>query len=391
MGGRSAAMIMLDTTTRPVTAGLDFDSLPLWRGIQTKPGVAEAPPFRLCWDDRGFLRQSTEPEVREAVLAAYASDRYQFITPPPGLSAWADRLGDRKVAAACDALGTLDGLSVLEIGAGSRYVADRLLARYDIREYVAIDPAIRDAPVDGRLRLIRDYYPSPRLAGRSFDVVLSFSCLEHVGDPVDFLAQVEGSLAADGRAFLTFPDVERQFGVGDLNVLLHEHMSYLDAPSAEGIAALAGLRPVGQGSENDLFAYVLEKAGPAPAGPDLSPLRGLLDTFGESLARSGEAVARSLGRGERLAFHGANNGLNIFLHLAGIESWDRVTIFDGDTSKAGNFLPACPNPIAAASDPAYRESARVFVAATSFYDEIKRQLVADGIAPPERIAPLFAA
>ncbi len=384
-------MTKLNTTTRPRSVGLGFAALPLWRGVQPQPGVAEAPPFRLCWDDRGFLRQSTDPAVRDAVLAAYASDKYQFITPPPGASAWADRLGDRKVEAACDVLGPLDGLSVLEIGAGSRYVADRLLARFDIREYVAVDPAIRDEVAHGRLTLIRDYFPSPRLAGRVFDVVLSFSCLEHVGDPVDFLAQIEATLTAQGRAFLTFPDVERQFRAGDLNVLLHEHMSYLDAPSADRVAALAGLRPVAKRSDNDLFAYVLEKADGAPAAPGRSTLPGLLETFGESLARSGEAVAQSLGRGERLAFHGANNGLNIFLHLAGIESWDRVSVFDGDSSKAGSFLPACPNPISAASNPAYRKSDRVFVAATSFFDEIKRQLVADGIAPPERIAPLFTA
>ncbi len=384
-------MSMSDTATRPEGTPLQFASLPLWRGIQTKPGVAEAPPFRLCWDDRGFLRQSTDPAVREAVLAAYASDKYQFITPPPGASAWADRLGERKLDAACRFLGPLDGLRVLEIGAGSRYVADRLLGRYDIREYVAIDPAIRDEAADGRLSLIRDYYPSSRLAGRDFDVVFSFSCLEHVDDPVDFLTQVEGSLADNGRAFLTFPDVERQFRVGDLNVLLHEHMSYLDAPSAERIAALAGLKPIGRSTANDLFAYVLHKADGVPADSVRSPLLGLIDAFGESLTRSGEAVVRSLGRGERVAFHGANNGLNIFLHLAGIESWGEIFVFDGDSSKTGQFLPACPNPIRAASDPAYREVDRIFVAATSFFDEIKTQLVADGIAPPERIAPLFAA
>ncbi len=384
-------MTMPEPTSIPRFAGLDFASLPLWRGIQAQPSVAEAPPFRLCWDDRGFLRQSTEPEVREAVLAAYASDHYRFITPLPGESAWANRLGDHKVEAACDFLGPLDGLKVLEIGAGSRYVADRLLGRFEIDEYVAIDPAIRCETSAGRLSLLRDYYPSPRLAGRTFDVVLCFSCLEHVADPVDFLEQVNRSLAEDGRAFLTFPDVERQFRAGDLNVLLHEHMSYLDSQSVARLAALAGLTPTRQGSENDLFAYVLGKDAPAPAGPNLSPLRGLLDTFGDSLAQSLEAVSRSLWRGERVAFHGANNGLNIFLHLAEIATWERIFVFDGDASKAGKYLPACPNPISTATDPAYREVDRVFVAATSFFDEIKAQLVADGVVPPDRISPLFDA
>jgi SAM-dependent methyltransferase len=365
--------------------------LPLWRGIQAQPGVAEAPPFRLCWDNRGFLRQSTEPEIREAVLAAYASDHYRFITPPPGESLWANRLGDRKIAAACEFLGPLDGLKVLEIGAGGRYVADRLLGRFDIDEYVAIDPAIRSESTAGRLSFVRDYYPSPRLAGRSFDVVLSFSCLEHVADPVDFLEHINRSLAKRGRAFLTFPDVERQFRVGDLNVLLHEHMSYLDSHSAVQLAILAGLRPVGQSSENDLFAYVLEKVPSASPGPKRSRLCGLLDTFAGSLERSGEAISRSLERGERVAFHGANNGLNIVLHLAKIDTWDSIFVFDGDASKAGNFLPACPKPISAATDPTYREVDQVFVAATSFFDEIKRQLVADGVVPPERISPLFDA
>ena len=50
-------------------------------------------------------------------------------------------------------------------------------------------------------------------------------------------------------------------------------------------------------------------------------------------------------------FHGATNGLNNFLHLARLADTPNIVVFDGDESKAGRFLPACPNPIRAVDDP----------------------------------------
>ncbi len=233
-----SASTLHSAETTAATAEAGFGDLPLWRGIQKQPGTIQALPFSLCWDERGFLRQSSDERVRQAVLDAYASEHYQFITPPPGTSAWANRLGDQKLKAVLNFLGPLDGLRVLEIGAGSTYVAEHLLERFDIAEYVIVDPAISAKNAQGgRLRILRDYFPASELRERAFDVVLSFSCLEHVPDPIAFLREIGQALDDDGTLLLSFPDVGRQCGLGDLNVLLHEHMSYLDIQGAAKVFA----------------------------------------------------------------------------------------------------------------------------------------------------------
>lgn len=388
---------MTEAISKFRTSGYELPALPLWRGVQASPGIETVFPFRLGWDSSGFVHQTTPDSVRKEVVAEYADPSYQYMTTPPGGSAWANRLGDMYVATIKDLAGDLNGARILEIGAGSTYIAERLLNECSVAEYVIVDPAVSaDAGgVNEALEIVPDYYPSAKVGQRSFDVVVALNCLEHVEDPTDFLASIRCALRDENaRAVLVFPDVTEQFVRGDLNVLLHEHLNYFDGEGTAQVFASAGLTPVKRFSEIDTWFVLAAKAGPAVAseqapGPDL--LGTAAHLFEEIVEREGDAVRKRLDSGGTVLFHGAVNGLNTFFYLTGLGQHPNIRLVDGDDTKAGRYLPACEQAIALPAAEIYAEVDVIYVSAATFFDEIRQDLVTRFGVPAEKIRSLFQA
>lgn len=372
---------------------LRFDALPLWQGVQMAAGIREVLPLWLGWDPAGFIRQVTPDAVRDRVVGAYATEDYQFITKPPGDSAWADRLGQEKIAALEQHIGPLGGLRIMEIGAGSLFVAERLLKRHDIASYIVVDPALGAKSADPRLVVIKDYFPCDAIQASPCDLVMAFSCLEHAGDAKNFLMALRRALSPEGRAFLTLPDVGRQFAEGDLCALVHEHLTYLDRAGLEALFAAAGLDLLTVESRHDMFYCVAKPAAVVRCAAPRSDavLADAATAFHGTITTVAGRVRSEFAQGMTLVFHGANAGLNNFLYLAGLAGSARVVVFDGDASKVGAYLPACPSVIRAVADPSYGDADRVYVAATSFFDEIARGLTGTVGFDRQKIVPLFGA
>jgi SAM-dependent methyltransferase len=369
---------------------LSFPALPLWQGPAPRPGLRRTLPFALTWDHRGFIRQDSPADVVAAVTQGYGDDDYSFITPPPGSSVWADSLGDDMFQRTMAAIAR-PPRRVLEIGAGSLHVARKLMAAFPIEQYTAVDPALNVSEAGG-IEVVRDYFPCAALAGRKFDLIITYNCLEHVPDPEAFLLDMRDSLTEDGRIIAGAPDVEISLRNGDLNVLLHEHLSYFTRSSVRELARRCGLSTVNLDRSADCLWMTWERArrpvNSAPAMMDRL-LVTAAQRFYQSLTRSKRQLAAVLKCHDRVAFHGATNGLNNFLYLSGLAGDPRITVFDGDETKAGKYLPTCPNPILPSGDLQYANSPALFVAAMTFYGPIRRYACDRRGLPAERVFPLF--
>ncbi len=374
-------------------ASLSWAGLPFWQGLQDRPGVARCLPLTLTVQPDGFLAQCGPGSTLAEVVANYADAGYGFITPPPGTSAWGTALGEDKLRTLERFAGALDGLRMLEIGGANLFLAGSLRRKYAVARYVAVDPALRRWPEDVEVEALRAYFPCPDLAGETFDLVLAHNCLEHVPDPPGFLAAIRAALAPGGRAFLTFPDVARQFADGDLNAVLHEHLIYLDEPSARALFARCGLGVARWESGADLASCLLVRAEPAegtePVGTAAALLAQGIHGFGIHLPQAVAALERDLTAGRRIAFYGATNGLNGLLGITGLGR--EVPVLDGDRAKHGRFLPASSRAIrwvgAAEAEPASFE--RIYVTAGSFQPAIVRALTETHGVQRQRIAGLF--
>lgn len=238
---------------------IEFAELPFWQNVQSVPGMYSTMPFALEFSEEGFVKQMPVEDNQRRVIGQYSDPTYKFITTPPGSSAWGNRLGDEKLELIQSFNISLEELNVMEIGAGSVYTAEKILDA-GASSCTIIDPAVKGATTnDNRISIVKEYFSKDVCKGKTFDLVVSINCLEHVEDPSSFLKDVRDILLrSGGRAFLSFPEISKQFSCGDLNSLLHEHINYFTKSSAESLMRNCGLRVLNSQIARDSINLLLE-------------------------------------------------------------------------------------------------------------------------------------
>ena len=372
---------------------ISFERLPLWQGVQDKPGVRRSFPFSLGWDPRGFISQTTANEVLEKVIKTYAEEDYTHGTKPPGVSEWANRLGDSKIEFVERNYDSLQGKNVIEIGAGSLYIAEKLTDVHDINKYLVIDPVIQTSTSKDNIKVLRQYFDKSVSFTEKIDLVIGFSVLEHVPDPVIFLLDLHNKLrSSSGNAILSFPDVEKLLKSGDFNALAHEHTSYLSLQSAIRLFNNCGFTVLKHETNSDTLWFFIE-ANKEPTNSNSFPMEEELPIAAVKYHQNLTLISQKLNslsdQGKTIAIHGSSNGLNNLFFLSDLEKYKNIKIFDGDLSKTGKYLPACSLPIRHSMDPTYKKMDFVFIAALSFYSEIKDFLIFKHGMKEEQIQSLY--
>ena len=130
----------------------------------------------------------------------------------------------------------------------------------------------------------------------------------------------------------------------------------------------------------------------APASVVVEPPSDILsvpERITVALSKAVSNIVEAIAGGMEVAIHGATPGTNNFLHLANFTSHDQIHVFDGDDGKTGRFIPSFPKPILHSSDVGYSKMNRVYIAATSYYDEIVASVSRTHGISREAISPLF--
>jgi 2-polyprenyl-3-methyl-5-hydroxy-6-metoxy-1,4-benzoquinol methylase len=128
---------------------------------------------------------------------------------------------------------------LMDIGCGGCYVLHELKAAgYDV---FGIDPGPTTARHAAELGIpvATGFYPLAHGFGK-MDAVLSSGTLEHVTDPVAFLRAHHADLTDDGLLIVSVPDSTPSIALGDLSMILHEHISYFDEDSLRRVVTEAG-------------------------------------------------------------------------------------------------------------------------------------------------------
>lgn len=376
----------------PVTL-LEFDSLPLWQGLQDAPGIRHTAPFRLSWDEAGFVRQTTAADLLESVLSAYASDEYRHVTAPPGASRWANRLGEDRVRFVCAHIPDVAHRRILEVGGGSTYVAERLTRDYGASAYTVVDPALKRDLAPPGVRIVADYVTDDLIARNEPDLLCAFHLFEHLPDPVWFLEAVRRAFGdRDARLILVFPDCEPHFRSGNVSAYIHEHMSYFTRDSAVHLFRGAGFDIEAEETAEDNLAFVLRPTQPrgwTAQSPD-TIVKNCAATLDSAINAVRTNLVDALAAHPWIAVHGATNGTNTLFHLLALNDLDRIVVFDGDESKSGRYLPALPSIVRHTADPTYADAPAVFISATAYFEEIARFLFDQHGIDRRIVRPLFS-
>lgn len=152
-------------------------------------------------------------------------------------------VGDKRLKEAIDFLKNnykfSKKLRVLEIGCGD----GRLLKEVakSGAECIGIEPAVDAKEIVGKnIRIINDFFPSKKVTGK-FDLILHFTVLEHIQDPVKFMQLQKKLLKKNGTIICSFPNCEPYLTSGDISLFLHEHFNYFSRHSIVKVVSLADL------------------------------------------------------------------------------------------------------------------------------------------------------
>ena len=129
--------------------------------------------------------------------------------------------------------------TVSEIGAGGCYILSKLKEKGF--EATAIDPspvAIKKGEELG-IEVVPEFYPA-QFSDDSYDLIIHYDVLEHVNDPVDFLQNHINDLSPGGLIAFAVPDCSSYIQIGDISMMLHEHLNYFDENSLRNVVECAG-------------------------------------------------------------------------------------------------------------------------------------------------------
>jgi hypothetical protein len=363
---------------------ISFNELPLWTGLREKPSQYRIKPFAIDYCSDGFIKQcNTDLETVES----YSDEGYSFITEPPGRMEWANTLARYYIEFLERDSKVWQNSRVLEVGGGSTYLGEHFVKKHGVKSWRIVDPACRESSGSDKVAVERLYFENYK-GTEQCDIFLSINCLEHVSNPVSFLENVRANLADNGIAILIFPDTESQFEIGDLNSIMHEHISYFDRLSAQNLFNRMGFSISVSSLKNNTQYYLLKKKADVPQIPSHSlSVEKTKNQFENTLAFM-RSVRQEIEVGRRVAFYGATNGLNNLLYLSGLYETEEYAVIDSDRSKQGKYLPCSKVPVIFSEAADLNNYDIIFISALTFYKDIFTYLTNTRAVEPQKVKPL---
>jgi hypothetical protein len=251
------------------------------------------------------------------------------------------------------------GRALVEVGCGKGFFLERLRARgYRVSgidpAYEGDDPGIIKAPFERGL-------------GLTADAIVLRHTLEHVREPVDFLAGILAANGGRGDIYIEVPCLDWIRERRAWFDIFYEHVNYFrldDFRRMFGRVHESGHLFGGQ------YLYVIADLASlrAPAAGDA------VEMPRDFLARV-ESSTRAAGNGARSAIWGAaSKGVVFAIHLARAGATLDLAV-DINPAKQGRFLPVTGLPVFAPEDAARRLAAgdNMFVMNSNYFNEIRAQ------------------
>jgi SAM-dependent methyltransferase len=373
---------------RALVPFLEVEQLPVFCNVlwPTREAALRAPrgDIRLgVCEGCGMVRNlAFDPE-----LVAYSPAYENSLHFSPAFQEYAHSLADRLIARY-----DLRGKDVIDIGSGNGdFLA--LLCEETGNRGVGFDPSYDGKELDesGRLEFVRDYY-SDAYAERPADLVSCRHVLEHVGSPRELVATVARASGKRRGTTLYFevPDggyMLREAAVWDV---IYEHPSYFTAPALRRLFEVSGLAVLDLGvafGGQYLWIEAAHEGSGVPANGAASAPAELArhaKTFGRAYADKVERWSERLERfrrdGRRVALWGSGSKGVTFLNVvpggSGVE-----TAIDLNVRKHGRHVPGTGQEVTSPEELRSSPPDVVLVMNPLYEDEIRAQIDELGLRP----------
>lgn len=321
-------------------------------------------------------------QLTQALEDAFYEDYLMTVTHSPQMRAY-----QQAQARAFVARHRLEGQRVIEVGCGDGHYL-QCLTDAGARG-IGQEPSARfRALVEQRgFRCFGGYVTarSPAPDG-PYDAFATRQVLEHVPDPIDFLAGLGGSVRADGVGLIEVPSLEQAIEHGRFYDFFADHLNYFSSETLRLACRRAGLdvEHVERGMHGEYLVAHVRPGRPANASPPrglptagdaLISVRQALADVGDDLRRF---VADARASGQRVAAWGAGGKGLTTLAVAGIR--DIAYVVDSDPHKHGRRTPVTHVPIVPPETLRTAPVDALILTALAYRDEILRQLRELGFA-----------
>ena len=264
--------------------------------------------------------------------------------------------------------------SAADIGCGGVYLLQKV--REQGLKVKGIDPSPVTAMAGRKagIEIVSDFYPSSSLT-ECFDVLFHYDVLEHVEDPVAFLQSHHGNLSPHGALIFAVPDCSQHINLGDVSMLLHEHLNYFDEESLARVVRAAGFEPLLL--ETSRHGGVLLCCAVPAKSHALSnePAKGYLKF--QSFCTKAQAGLRRFA--ELVSLSGESElglyvPLRAFPYLAQIPLETRLRFFDDDPGLRSCYYDGFDIPIECQDDLVARSPGQVIICSLAFGNKIAARL-----------------
>ena len=283
-------------------------------------------------------------------------------------------------------------LSLLEIGCGGGYLLKQLREKGFRVKGVDPSPVANRKAEELGIDYIERFYPTQMTMPKS-DVIVHYDVLEHIADPLSFLTAHRGDLNPHGSIILAVPDCTDNIRLGDISMVLHEHLNYFDTESLSLLVQRAGFNVLS--AERSQHGGVIFCMAELAQGPPLRDTGTSAERLGKfnSFAERVQAAQTSLHSyiGPLLQNPEASLGfyvpLRIIPYLSVIKMFKGFRFFDDDPGIHGKYFDGFQVPVEGFDDLVNNPVTHLVVASFSFAHVIE-QKVRDRLGPPLEIRTL---
>jgi hypothetical protein len=272
--------------------------------------------------------------------------------------------------------------SVVDVGAGQGNYLTHLVGRLTTRVTRAhgFDPAFRaaEAQLPTNVSVTATPFDAPGAGALDFpvDVVVTRHVVEHVTDPVSFLASPRECLAAPFTLLVETPNVGHSLERGLLHDFCYEHCTMLSDTALAAVLRRAGYAHIrverAFGGEY-LLAFADAPAAPTAVAADTITPRPasarLTDVARRFVPEHRERLRDARARGPVALWGGAGKGA-LFAHLVDPDRELVDVVVDIHPSKQGMFLPGTGHRVASPEEARRRGVRTVVVANATYVDEV---------------------
>lgn len=284
----------------------------------------------------GFVGQNPSKKLQDFLTNFYTHES-SFLTAPPAAG-----MMNNKSAFNIEFMRThvkAPVRRVLEIGSYDGYFLDSVREAIGAREAVGVE-ILKMKNRYLKVRVVNDYYPTKKLAGEKFDLIIMMSVLEHIFTPRDFMREIDANLSEKGSVVISIPNEGLAFKYG-MPSYQHQHISYFTPATIRRFLASTGFRTDAIYTKDlDRILVVASRAKGKPHAivtkDDSST--GLKKRYAQTLARF-----KRITKDPRVALYGACNAAHNLIQMAATNP--ATLLFDGDPRKAGKYFCDMKKPI----------------------------------------------